>query len=239
MPATSQPTAAQHPHVVAYYRVSTAGQGTSGLGLEAQRSAVMAYLKHVNHGAHLLAEFTEIESGRKVDRPQLAKALERCKITGATLVIARLDRLSRNACFLLSLQEAKVPFVACDNPHADKFTVGLLALVAQREAETIGNNTRLALQAAKARGVKLGNPKGAAAFGDSKGWQASATSRTAKAQRHAEGLKATIAELQREGISTATAIAAALNKSGAKPPRGTVWRPMTVTRLLERLKTLQ
>ena len=150
-------------------------------------------------------------------------------------MIARLDRLSRNAHFLLSLQEAKVPFTACDNPHADNFTVGLLALVAQREAETISKNTRLALQAAKARGVKLGNPQGAAAFGDSRGWQVSSYRPDSKAQRHAESLKATIAELRREGVTTTTAIASALNERRVLSPQGKAWKPMTVGRLLVRI----
>jgi DNA invertase Pin-like site-specific DNA recombinase len=221
--------------IIAYYRVSTAKQGASGLGLEAQRHAVDSYLAHVNHGARRLAEFTEIESGRKRDRPQLHKALERCKLTGATLVIARLDRLSRNASFLLSLKAAGVPFVACDNPHADNFTVGLLALIAEREAETISRNTKLALQAAKARGITLGSPLGAAAFGDRSGWRASAAIRTAKAEHRAIELRDTILELNSAGVNTLAALASALNERQVQLPGDGRWHPMTVSRLLKRL----
>lgn len=125
---------------VAYYRVSTDRQGKSGLGLEAQQKAVEDYL---NGGSwRLVASFTEVESGRNNGRPELTKALAACRVHNATLVIAKLDRLSRNARFLLELQEAGVRFVAVDMPHADNFTVGVLALVAQKEAEMISQRTR-------------------------------------------------------------------------------------------------
>ena len=139
---------------VAYYRVSTKQQGTSGLGLEAQRMAVSAYLKSV--AGELFAEFTEIESGRKNDRAQLKEALRICRVYSAVLVIAKMDRLSRDAHFLLGLQKAGVRFVAADMPEANEMVVGIMAVVAQAERKMISVRTKSALAAAKARGVKLG-----------------------------------------------------------------------------------
>jgi DNA invertase Pin-like site-specific DNA recombinase len=147
---------------VAYERVSTARQGTSGLGLEAQRKAIEDFAR--SRGADLIGRFTEVESGRNPDRPELAKALHLAKVTGATLVIAKLDRLSRNAAFLLTLRDSGARFLAVDMPEANDLTVGIMALVAQAEREAISRRTREALAVAKARGVKLGNPNGAAAL---------------------------------------------------------------------------
>jgi DNA invertase Pin-like site-specific DNA recombinase len=145
--------------LVAYERVSTVRQGASGLGLEAQRKVIEDFA--VARGAEVLARFTEVESGRKANRPELAKALHLAKVTGATLVIAKLDRLSRNAAFLLALRDSGVRFVAVDMPEANDLTVGIMALVAQAEREAISRRTKEALAVAKARGVKLGNPNGA------------------------------------------------------------------------------
>src|SRR5580693_5775921 len=142
---------------VAYFRVSTDRQGKSGLGLDAQREAVMNYL---NGGRwSLVDEFTEVESGKRADRPELAKALAACRKQRARLVIAKLDRLSRNLAFIATLMESGVEFVAVDNPHANKLTIHILAAVAQHEREMIAQRTRDTLQAAKMRGVILGNPK--------------------------------------------------------------------------------
>src|SRR5262249_29946080 len=148
---------------IAYYRVSTARQGRSGLGLAAQRKAVEDYL---NGGRwRLLAEYTEVESGKGADnRPQLQKALQHAKVTGATLVIAKLDRLSRNAAFLLALGDAGIKFVAADLPEANPLVVGVMAVIAEHEREAISKRTKEALQAAKRRGVMLGNPNGAEAL---------------------------------------------------------------------------
>ena len=142
---------------VAYFRVSTDRQGKSGLGLEAQREAVLAYLD--GGSWQLVGEFTEVESGKRSDRPQLAAALVACKKHKAKLVIAKLDRLSRNLAFIATLMDSGVEFVAVDNPHANKLTVHILAAVAQHEREMIAQRTKDALAAAKARGVKLGNPR--------------------------------------------------------------------------------
>jgi DNA invertase Pin-like site-specific DNA recombinase len=147
---------------VAYYRVSTAKQGASGLGLEAQQMAVSEYVGR--QGWELVGSFTEIESGKKADRPQLLKALEHCRRYKATLVIAKLDRLARNVAFVSNLMEAGTDFVAVDFPHANRLTIHILAAVAEHEREAISARTKAALAAAKARGVKLGNPNGAAAL---------------------------------------------------------------------------
>ena len=141
---------------IAYERVSTARQGASGLGLEAQRNNIDAFAASRN--AAVIARFTEVESGRNPDRPELAKALHLSRITGATLVIAKLDRLSRNAAFLLTLRDSGVRFLAVDLPEANDLTVGIMALVAQAEREAISRRTKEALAVARARGVHLGNP---------------------------------------------------------------------------------
>ena len=142
---------------VAYYRVSTDRQGKSGLGLDAQREAVTSYL---NGGSwQLVQEFVEVESGKRADRPQLAAALAACRKHKAKLVIAKLDRLSRNLAFVATLMESGVEFVAVDNPHANKLTIHILAAVAQHEREMISERTKAALAAARARGTQLGNPR--------------------------------------------------------------------------------
>jgi len=141
---------------VAYYRVSTDKQGQSGLGLESQQACVRQFIKR-NEGEQI-DEFTEVESGKSNNRKQLDRALRRCLLTGATLVIAKLDRLSRDIEFIARLQKSKVNFVACDLPQANNFTINVMAAMAQYERELISERTKAGLQAAKARGVKLGNP---------------------------------------------------------------------------------
>lgn len=142
---------------VTYYRVSTVKQGRSGLGLAAQREIVDGYLRQV--GGQQLVSFTEIESGKRNDRPELAQAMLRCRQTGARLLVAKLDRLSRDAAFLLQLRNSSIKFVCADMPEANELTIGLLAILAEHERKVISKRTTEALQAAKARGVKLGNPK--------------------------------------------------------------------------------
>lgn len=143
---------------IAYYRVSTARQGRSGLGLEAQREAVRVFL--AGNAGELADEFTEVESGKHADRPELARALDACRLTGAVLVIAKLDRLSRDAHFLLGLEKAGVEFIAADMPNANPLTVRIMAVIAQDERERISARTKAALAAAKARGKKLGGNRG-------------------------------------------------------------------------------
>src|SRR5271154_3347795 len=143
---------------ISYLRVSTARQGASGLGLEAQREAVSRYL----NGGHwqLVQELVEVESGKRNDRPAIAEALRLCRLHRATLIIAKLDRLARNVHFISSLMEAGVEFVAVDFPQANRLTVHILAAVAEHEASMISARTKAALAAAKARGVKLGGQRG-------------------------------------------------------------------------------
>jgi DNA invertase Pin-like site-specific DNA recombinase len=150
-----------HTGFVAYYRVSTDKQGRSGLGLEAQQEAVRTYL---NGGKwKIVGEFTEVETGKRSDRPKLAEALKACRKRKATLVIAKLDRLARNVHFISGQMDQNVPFVACDSPNDDRFMIHLKASFAEEEARKISIRTKAALQAAKARGTKLGGYRGASA----------------------------------------------------------------------------
>lgn len=220
---------------VLYYRVSTAAQGRSGLGLEAQREAVGRFCG--TRGCEVLAEFTEVESGSRNDRPELARAIHRAKVTGATLVIAKLDRLSRNAAFLLQLQDSGVKFVAADMPEACNLTVGILALVAQQEREAISARTKAALAAAKARGQRLGNPNGAAPLRKAaKGNTAAVAALKEAADDHANNLRPVVEDLQGRGITSLPAIANALNEMQMKTPRGGRWHPSSVRNLLTRLE---
>ena len=220
--------------VIAYYRVSTAKQGRSGLGLDAQRAAVEEHARRIR--ARVVQSFTEIESGRNNARPELAKALHLAKVTGAVLTIAKLDRLSRNAAFLLTLRDSGVRFVAADMPDANELTVGILAVVAQQEREAISRRTREALTAAKRRGVVLGNPNGARALQRAKrGNVAAVQALRAKADQHAENLRPVVDGLAKEGITSLGAIAAALAERGMLTPRGGQWQKATVRNLLARL----
>src|SRR5690348_9040720 len=146
---------------VAYYRVSTQGQGNSGLGLDAQRAAVHAHVQQVGGG--LIGEFTEIESGALDERTELNLALKQCRSQKALLVIAKLDRLARSVHFIAQLLNSGVEFVAADMPHANKLTIHIIAAVAEYEREVIAQRTKAALAAAKLRGVRLGNPRAAEA----------------------------------------------------------------------------
>jgi DNA invertase Pin-like site-specific DNA recombinase len=219
---------------VAYYRVSTAKQGASGLGLEAQEAAATAFIAGKRADAKLLKSYTEVESGKSDDRPELAKALEHARLTGATLLIAKLDRLSRDAHFLLGLQKAGVSFVAADMPEANAFTVGIMALVAQQEREAISRRTREALAAARARGVKLGCPNGAKHLRQYGNGLAVKALKAAAGER-ASGLSSTIAGLKAEGVSSANAIAGALNARSIATPRGGKWTARSVLNLTARL----
>lgn len=220
--------------IVSYLRVSTTKQGTSGLGLEAQRQAIQAYADRMN--AQVAREFIEIESGKVNTRKELLEALHLCRVTGSTLLIAKLDRLSRDACFLLTLRNSSVRFIAADMPEANDLTVGIMALVAQQEREAISKRTKEALQAAKRNGKVLGNPNGAAALRRAgKGNIAAVEVIKSKANAHATDLKPVIESLRSEGITSLGGIAKALNERGMKTPRGGQWWKASVANLMERL----
>ena len=228
---------------VAYYRVSTAKQGASGLGLEAQRRTVAEYLQAAS--GDLVGEFEEIESGKRADRPALAQAIERCRLTGARLLIAKLDRLSRNVHFLTGLEEEGVDFVACDMPEANRLTVHIMAAVAQQEREAISARTKAALGSIKARLAageahvsrrsgqaltRLGSPKGLTVSRPDLGARAVVD----KADEFAARVHPTVATLRGEGLSLA-AVAERLNELRVKTPRGGAWTAMGVKRVLERV----
>jgi DNA invertase Pin-like site-specific DNA recombinase len=214
--------------VVAYYRVSTDRQGRSGLGLDAQRAAVEGFIRE--RGGELVQEFVEVESGKRNDRPELARAIQAAKLSAAKLLIAKLDRLSRNAAFLLALRDSGARFVAVDMPEADNLTIGILALVAEREREMISARTRAALAAAKARGRKLGN-LGTLRPGAGRE-KASAAHREA-ARAKASELAVVVEELRAAGHSTAAALARELTRRGIVTPRGKAqWSATQVQRVL-------
>jgi DNA invertase Pin-like site-specific DNA recombinase len=194
--------------------------------LEAQREAVMNYL---NGGSwQLVGEFTEVESGKHSDRPQLAAALAACKKRRAKLVIAKLDRLSRNLAFIATLMEAGAEFIAVDNPHANKLTVHILAAVAQHEREMIAERTRGTLQAAKARGVTLGNPHLAAARA------VAHTAQREAADAFAANMRPIIEQIRASGVQSLRGVARALTARGIKTARGGTWTPVQVSDILRR-----
>jgi DNA invertase Pin-like site-specific DNA recombinase len=214
---------------VAYLRVSTARQGRSGLGLEAQQTAVRQFV--ATRGGKIIApEFVEIETGKRDDRPELLKALKRCRVTGATLVVAKLDRLSRNAAFLMTLRDSGVEFIAADLPEANTMTVGVMALVAQHEREAIIQRTKAALAAAKARGKLLGGRRKGAAKIEQYQQQGVRAARE-KAIKTAELRREAIEALIREGLSL-NATASQLNADSVTASRGGRWTATAVKRAL-------
>jgi DNA invertase Pin-like site-specific DNA recombinase len=217
---------------VAYYRVSTARQGVSGLGLEAQQAAVASYL---NGGSwKLVAEFTEVESGKKADRPQLTLALAAAKKQKATLVIAKLDRLARNVAFVANLMDAGVDFIACDFPTANRLTIHILAAVAEHEAKMISARTKAALAAAKARGKVLGWAMPERLEEQAAACVKGASVGKAKADEHAATVMPVVESIRRAGANTLVEIATALNNLGVATARGGKWYPTTVKNLLDR-----
>lgn len=223
---------------VAYYRVSTARQGRSGLGLQAQQDAVTNFLESIR--GRLIDAFTEVESGNRSDRPELRRALRRAKVSGARLIIAKMDRLSRNASFLLSLRDSGVRFIAADLPNADETVVGIMAVMAQREREMIGLRTKEALAVARGRltleGRSLGNPNGAAALRRAgKGNMAALARISEMAEARAENYRDTIADIDPVGSLSLRTIAAELNNREIEAPRGGRWHATSVARLLARL----
>ncbi len=213
---------------VSYLRVSTAKQGKSGLGLEAQKAAIGAYL---NGGDwKLLGEFVEVESGANDDRPELAKALAACRLHRATLLVAKQDRLSRDPHYLHGLDKAGVPYLSVDQPDADGFMRGIKVLVAREERRLIGERTRAALQAAKARGVKLGGYRGGPAPDAALGGAA----RREQADAFARDVAPVLTELRAAGMSL-SAMAAELNRRDIPTSREGHWTATAVRRVLARL----
>jgi DNA invertase Pin-like site-specific DNA recombinase len=228
----------QSRRAVTYVRVSTARQGASGLGLDAQRSAVQAYASSV--GVSIVAEFVEVESGKRADRPQLMAALAACRLHRATLIIAKLDRLARNVHFISGLMESKCEFVAVDMPHANRLTLHLMAAMAEHEAAAISERTKAALAAAKARGVRLGSPAGAKHLRVKccEAAAASAASRRATAQTRALAIAPLLALLRAEGVIGTCATAVELNRRGVPAPSGGAWYPQQIRRTEKRLLKL-
>lgn len=215
---------------IAYYRVSTAKQGKSGLGLEAQQHAVNEYLR--TSDADLVAEFQEVESGSKDNRPELQKALRKCRLTGATLLIAKLDRLSRNRRFLMELSDSSIKFVCCDMPEANNFTVGLLACLADYERQLISERTKAALQAAKARGVVLGNPN--LELVRNQDTTNARKARMEQTQARRAEIREVMGEIEQDaGESLSSrAMASRLNEAGYTTSTGGQWSNMAVLRVL-------
>jgi DNA invertase Pin-like site-specific DNA recombinase len=220
------------PKFVSYIRVSTDKQGKSGLGLDAQRDAVAKFV--ASRGGEIIApEFREVESGKNNQRPELTKALKRCRLTGATLVVAKLDRLSRNAAFLMTLRDSEVSFVAADMPEANTVTVGMMSIIAQYEREMISARTKAALAAAKKRGKKLGGFRKKAA--NIAAYQPlGIASIVAWADKQAEERREIVEEYIGQGLTLA-ATAERLNATNIKTSRGNQWTPMAVKRVAERL----
>lgn len=218
----------QRPTFIAYYRVSTAKQGQSGLGLEAQAAAVETHTCSVS--GTILASYTEIESGKRKDRPELANALAHAKRVRAVLIVAKLDRLARNVAFLSALMESGVDFMAADMPTANRLTIHILAAVAEDEARRISERTKAALAARRARGLPLGNP-GNLRRGNS---PAPALNR-AKAAADAERMRPIVAAIVAEGVDGVRELCRELNARGYTTANGSAWHPQTTARLLARL----
>lgn len=207
---------------VAYYRVSTKSQGESGLGLEAQQASVKNFVESRN--GIIVAEFTEVESGKKDNRIELDAALKLTKKSKATLVIAKLDRLSRNLTFIATLQDAKVKFVCVDMPEANEMTIQLMAVFAQYERKRISERTKEGLQAAKARGIKLGNNN----------LDPLNQKLIEQANEFAESLRATLTGFKAQGLSQRKMVAE-LNRIGVKTIRGKEWCQPQLHQVLKRL----
>lgn len=208
---------------IPYYRVSTARQGLSGLGLEAQRQAVRDYARA--NSLRLLKEFTEVESGSRNKRPVLQQAIEACITEDAILLIAKLDRLGRNVLFISTLMESKVEFVAVDNPSANKFIVHIMAAFAEHERDLISARTKAALRAAKSRGVELG----------ANGKHVLSKRNREASKAFAEKMKPVVETLQKEGFKTVREITAELNRRNVPTyhKQGRRWHLATVHKILK------
>ena len=214
---------------VSYSRVSTAEQGRSGLGLEAQQMAISRFLRQDDQ---VLADFVEVESGKRCDRPELKRALDCCQRHRATLLIAKLDRLARNVVFIATMMERGVPFVAADMPGADPFRLHIEAAIAEDEMRKISVRTKAALAAAKARGVKLGGwRENSPTLGQYQPVASAAAAR--KAADFAASVRPLVEELHASGLSL-RAIAAELDRRRIPAMRGGKWGPMAVRNVLSR-----
>jgi DNA invertase Pin-like site-specific DNA recombinase len=217
--------------IIAYIRVSTKRQARSGLGLEAQQQAIAAYQKA--HNATLLAEYVETESGRNSARPQLIAAIRHCRGTGARLVIAKLDRLSRNVRFLATIMDSGLDFVACDNPHATRLSLHIYAAIAEDEARVISERTRAALAAAKRRGIKLGTRRPGHRIAFKRGAErGTIVAKQVREQRRADWLPYIAAKIEPIRDESLSEIARQLNDAGCVTVNGKPFVPMTVKRLL-------
>lgn len=211
---------------VAYYRVSTKRQGESGLGLDAQKAAVAGFVK-----GQILAEFTEVESGKNNQRIELAAAIDRAKKEGAILIIAKLDRLSRNASFIFALRDSGVNFQCVDMPDANTLTVGIFATLAQHERELISSRTKAALQAKRAQGIRLGSPQNLTADAQLKG----VAGNVRKAERNENNRRAlSMIRMMMKVGRNYTEIAGELNQAGFRTARGYTFQPTQVMRLAKR-----
>lgn len=222
---------------IAYYRVSTKKQEKTRLGLDAQQTAVRRFADA--QSAQIVAEFTEIESGKNSDRPQLAAAIRQARATGAKLVIAKLDRLARNVAFTAALMDSGLDFIALDCPQANRLTLHILAAVAEDEVRRISERTKVALAAAKARGVKLGaaSPNSPFKNGAERGWRAGSERAAALRRRRADENYASILptiRAMREDCQPMGAIAAWLNREGYRTTRNGQFTAATVHRVLAR-----
>jgi DNA invertase Pin-like site-specific DNA recombinase len=215
---------------VTYLRVSTDRQGKSGLGLEAQRKAVS---DHVTGKGQIAAEYVEVESGKRADRPQLARALAEAKRIGAVLLIAKLDRLARNVAFIANLLEAGVEIAAADMPQANRFLLHVMAAVAEHEAQAISDRTRAALSAAKARGVALGWSIPSRQVEQRQAARKGAQRNAGKADQHAANVLPVVRQIAAGGASLRK-IAEELNARGIKTARGGLWHAATVRNTLAR-----
>ena len=218
----------ESPKYIAYYRVSTKQQGNSGLGLEAQREQVRRF---VNCTDCILAEYTEVESGKNNEREQLAKAIEHSKNEGAKLVIAKLDRLSRNAGFIFTLKDNQVDFVCADMPEANTLTIGIFATLAQHERELISQRTKAALKVRKENGMKLGKPENLTHEAQKKG--ARAMQEKANSNENSKRAKGYISVLKSQGHGWSE-IARTLNNEGFRTPRGKMFQAIQVQRIHNR-----
>lgn len=212
---------------VTYYRVSRRSQAVSGLGLEAQQEAVRRFLRD---GDAVVGAYTEVESGRNSDRPQIAAALAACRMLGARLLIAKLDRLARDVAFIATLMKSDVKFTAADMPDADPFRLHIEAAIAEEEARKISARTKAALAAARARGVALGGFRGRSLTDTDRG--AGLAARQSVARARAAALKPIIDELRLAGVVTLAAVAEALNKRSIPAPRGGAWAPAQIGRIM-------